>query len=192
MTSIGMKPRPLMVAPSGATARTKSGALPRCCGKAHAHLAKLISGSYTGRRIPREGSRSAFDNFTSNAKRESVSLFACGLSATQLRDLTTKKENNNEHDSRFNPRRFDLRCPRPPRPTRAEDDGNRKGNQRICFNRLTRKENYHGQQRENLYEETYELLDGRATLDERTLSIPEGMLSIRKHDASLYYNSDAY
>ena len=46
--------------------------------------------------------------------------------------------------------------------------------------------------KERIYMKRLELLDGRATLDERTLSIPEGMLSIRKHDASLYYNSDAY
>lgn len=63
MTAVGMKPgrerrrrtrrfRPV-------AARTKSGALPRCCGQAHAHLAKLISRSHAGRRRPREGSRSA-------------------------------------------------------------------------------------------------------------------------------------
>lgn len=59
MTAIGIKPRPRASDAHGSAARTKSGALPRCCGKAHAHLAKLNSGSHTGRRIPREGSRSA-------------------------------------------------------------------------------------------------------------------------------------
>lgn len=50
-------------------ARTKSGALPRCCGQAHAHLAKLISRSHAGRRRPREGSRSALFDFSGPLRR---------------------------------------------------------------------------------------------------------------------------
>ena len=81
MTAVRMKPgrerRRRTRRSRPVAARTKSGALPRCCGKAHAHLAKLISRSHTGRRRPREGSRSALFDFATRKANARLEFTGC-------------------------------------------------------------------------------------------------------------------